>query len=66
MSRRKPFGGLVLTTPPAVELSTWTGDGGCGCPVSSNMFLMCTASLALMNSAPSSASAADDITALMI
>ena len=57
---------LLLTTPLAVELSVCIGVGGCGCPISANMFLMCTASLALMKSAPNSASAAEDITALII
>ena len=61
------FGWIVLfTTPHAVELSTWIGVGGCLCPNSSSRCRIGTASRALMYSAPSSASAADDMTALMI
>ena len=57
---------LVLTTPLAVELSVCMGVWGCGCPISARMFLMCTAYLALMNSATNSASVAEDITTLII
>ena len=57
---------LLLTTPFAVELSVCIREGGCGCLISSKIFLMCTASLALMNSAPNSASAAEDIAFLII
>ena len=57
---------LLLTTPLAVALSVCMGVGGCGCPISVKMFLMCTASLALMNNPPNSASAAEDITAFNI
>jgi hypothetical protein len=42
------------------------GVRGCGCPNSLSVCHMDTTVLALMNSTPSSASAADDITALII
>jgi hypothetical protein len=57
---------LLLITPSAVVLSVWIGVRGCGWPISSSMFRKCTASFVLMNYEPSSASAAEDITALMI
>jgi hypothetical protein len=38
----------------------------CGCPISLRVHCMATAVLALMNNAPGLASAADDITALII
>ena len=57
---------VCCTTPSAVVLSTWIGVGGCGCPILISMCHIGTASQALMYSAPSSASAADDITAFMI
>lgn len=57
---------LLFTIPQAVELSVWMGVGGWGCPISSRICLIYTVSLALVHSAPSSASAADDMTALMI
>ena len=61
------FGWIVLvTTPNAVELSIWIGVLGWGCPISSNKTRMGTASLALIYNAPSSASAAEDITASII
>ena len=47
-------------------LSVCIGVLGCGCPISSNVIRIGTASLALMYRAPSSASAADVMTALMI
>ena len=50
----------------AVELSTWIGVLGWGCPISSNKQHIGTASFALMYSAPSFASAADDITVFMM
>ena len=52
--------------PSAVELSVWIGVLGCLCPISSKIFLILTPFFALINNAPSSASAADDMTALMI
>ena len=57
---------LLVSSACAVELSVWMGVLGCVCPNSSSVCRMDTAVLALMNNAPSSASAADDITALII
>ena len=57
---------LLLITPSAVELSICIGVGSWGCPISPSMFLRYTASFALMNSAPSSALAAEDMTAFII
>ena len=57
---------VLLTTPAAVEFSVWTGDGGCFQTIYINFWLMGTISLAIMYSAPSSASAAEDMTNLMI
>ena len=57
---------LLVSSACAVELSVWMGVRGCECPNSSSVHRMDTAVLALMNSAPNSASAADDITAFMI
>ena len=57
---------LLLTTLLAVALSVCMGVVGCGCSISVKMFLMCTASLALMNSPPNSDSAAEDMTAFNI
>ena len=57
---------VLLTTPEAVELSVWIRDGGCFQPIYINVWRMGTISLAIMYSAPSSASAAEDITNLMI
>ena len=57
---------LLLATPTAVLLSICMGVLGCLWPISSRVFLAGTASLALMNIAPSSASAADDMTDLMM
>ena len=57
---------LLLTTPKAVELSVCIGVGGCLCPNSSSVFLIGTAFWELMNNAPSSASAAEVMTALII
>ncbi len=55
-----------MSSACAVKLLVWMGVRGCGCPNSSSVRCMDTAVLALMNSMPSSASAADDITALFI
>ena len=55
-----------LTAPLDVKLSVWMEVSDCRCPICARMFLMYTASLALMNSPPKSASAAEDITALII
>jgi len=57
---------FLFTTPNAVVLSVCIGVGGCGCPKNSSTCLAGTASRQLMNSAPISASAAEDITALII
>ena len=57
---------LLVSSACAVELSVWMGVRGCGCPISSSVCRIDTAVLASMNSAPNSASAADDITAFII
>ena len=57
---------MLVMMPSAVELSIWMGVGGCGCPNSSSRCRSGIASRALMYKAPSSASAAEDITALII
>ena len=57
---------LLVSSVCAVEFLVWIGVHGCGCPISSSVFCMDTAVLALTNSAPSSTSAADDITAFII
>ena len=57
---------VLLTTPAAVELSVWIGNGGCFQPISINVWQVGTISLAVMYSAPSSASAAEYMTNLMI
>ena len=57
---------FFVTTVWAAELSVWSGVGGCGCPISISVFLMGTALRAFMYMAPISASAADDMTALII
>ena len=50
----------------AVELSVWIGVRVCGWPKSSSIVRMDMAVFVLMNNAPSSASAADDMTDLII
>ena len=57
---------VLFTTPAAVELSVWIEDGGCLQPISINVWRMGTIYLAVMYIAPSSDSAAEDITNLMI
>ncbi len=57
---------LLVSSACAVELLVCMGVQVCGCPTSLRVRRMETAVLALMNSAPSLASAADDITALII
>ena len=52
--------------PLAVLLSVRSGVAGCGCPNSSHVIHNGSMSRAFMNSAPTSASAADDITDLII
>ena len=63
----RPFGMvLFVSSACAVELSVFIGVRGCRCPSSSSVCHIDTAIFALMNSAPSSASAADDMTAFII
>ncbi len=57
---------LLVSSACADELLVWMGVRGCGCTDSFSVRRMDTAVLALMNSVPSSASAADDSTALII
>ena len=57
---------LLVTTPCAVLLSVWIAVGGCLWPNSLRRCRMGIASWALMYSAPSSASAALDMTAVSI
>ena len=57
---------LFVTTPNTVVLSVLIGMDGYWFPISSNIFLMETIFVALRESAPSSDSATDDMTALMI
>ena len=56
---------VLLTNPAAVELLVWIGDGGCFQHISMNVWRMGTISLAVMYIAPSSASAAEDMTNLI-
>ncbi len=57
---------LLLITPSAVLLLVWISVFGWGCPISSRICPRYTASFALSYNAPSSASAAEDITALIM
>jgi hypothetical protein len=57
---------LLVSSARAVKLLIWMGMGICRCPISLSVRCIETAVLALMNNAPSSASAADDINALII
>ena len=57
---------LLLINPSAVLLSVCIGVSGCGWPISSSVLRVGTAVFALMNRAPNSASAADDMTFLII
>ena len=57
---------LFVTTPNAVLLSVCIGVRGCLCPISFRSCRIATALHALMYNAPSSASAALDMTDLMI
>ena len=56
---------LPFITASAIELSVCMGVGGCLCPSSSKIIRIYTASRAIMYSAASSASVAEDITCLM-
>ena len=51
--------------PDAFELSICIGVGCCGCPLSSNVFLITSTYLVLMNGPPNSASAAEAMTELL-
>jgi hypothetical protein len=57
---------LFVSSVCAVKLSVCMGVQVCGCPISLRVHCMETAILALMNNMPSSASVANDITALII
>ena len=57
---------LFVTMPYGVELLVCIGIGGCGWPISDRVCLICVAILLLMNSAPSLASAVDDMVCLVI
>ena len=56
---------LLFTTPRAVVLSVCIGLRGCGWPISCRVILADTASHALMQRSPISASVADVTTALI-
>jgi hypothetical protein len=57
---------LLVSSAWAVKLLVYMGVQVCGCPISLRVHRMETAVLRLMNNALSLASAADDITALII
>ena len=57
---------FALISASAIALSVCMGVAGCLCPISSNIILIYTASLAIIYSAASSASVADVITCLMM
>ena len=57
---------VLLMNPIAVEFSTCIGVGGCSWPISWRAMRIGTASFAARNAASTSASIADDMTALMI
>jgi hypothetical protein len=57
---------VLIARPCAVELSNCIGVAGCGCPISVNVIRRMVPSFSLVNCAQISASAADDITFLMI
>ena len=62
------FRGMMveLATPTAFELSYWMGDLGCGHPISVRDWRSGTMALEQMKRPASSASAAEDMTFLMI
>ena len=66
MDFRRLLAMLLLTTPRAVVLLVCTGVGGCLCPIILSAWRAGIASLQFMKRALSSASAAEDITALII
>ena len=57
---------VALDTPTAVELSHWMGYLGCGHPISVRDWRSGTMALAQMKRPASPASAAEDMTFLMI
>ena len=57
---------VLFINTTAVKLSVWIGDGGCFQPISMNVWRTGTIYLAVMYSTPSSDSAAEDITNVMI
>ena len=57
---------VLFKTPADVKLLVWIGDGGCFQPISMNVWQMGIIFLAIMYIAPSFASAAEDITNMMI
>ena len=57
---------VLLMTPAAAKLSVWIRDGGCFQPIYINVWWMGTIYLAVIHSAPSSDSAAEDIKNLTI
>jgi len=57
---------LLVSSACAVALLVCIGVQGCGCPSSMSIFRIETAVFALMNRAPSSASAEDDMMARII
>ena len=57
---------VPLEMPLAVELSVWSGVAGCGWPISTRVVLSTVPSFAFKKRAPSSASAAEDMTCLRI
>ena len=66
MDLRRLLAILLGTTPWAVVLSVCINVGGCSFPITSRAGRAGMASLQLMRRAPSSASTAEDMTALMI
>ena len=57
---------VLLTNPVVFKLSVWIGDGGCFHTIYINVWQMGNIYLAVMYSASSSASAAEDMINLMI
>ena len=56
---------VLVTMPRAVKLCVWMAVGCCVCPISTNVACITMAFHALMNDAPSSALATDNMTVLM-
>ena len=57
---------VLFMNPADMELSVWTGDLGCGHPISSSVLRIGTIFIAVRYSAASSASDDDAISGLMI